>query len=287
MYKRTLSEIKKVQSMKSKKEKHLKKDIRDIFEIILPIGKFNHNIEKEPKLLFKAQNFLLCFLNGTIYDEYGWAEKMPMGFVGPKEIKQPSDIYKLLSMLKKACSRFATMKTSGYWPPNKSKLPKSIDDFLYNSQEKKSWFFYCLKNQPKEMNTVVGDKIQEQTLKQIPDERDRQAAIEYKKPNWNISIYWHKILELHEWIQKYGPVLYAYNQEGPTSIYFLLEEIKEFQSTWTEWSLSNFGYGNKTWTLFVKWMKEKKNIDLDPDKDMLRTKLSEFGWTEKEMEKLK
>jgi hypothetical protein len=271
----------------SKFKPTLDENTKELFNLIIPIAGFPHSTDKESKLLIKAMNFINSLVAVQLSDyklNDEWMKKNKI------EVPKVETYQQLLPILKKACSRFATMKMEGYWPPDKSKLPKSIDDFFYNPRTQKSWMLYCYYHRPEERKEQAANEIKEKVKAEMTSE-DMIAAEKYLPSNWNESIYWKKIRELNEWIKIYGDALHTYNDGGVARLNHLLDYYKEFQSTWESWGINNFGRGNATWNIFIKWMRDRQ-IDLEPDKKELIRKCEDvspdyFNDGNKEWQKIK
>jgi hypothetical protein len=171
------------------------------------------------------------------------------------------------------------MKMEGYSPYDKRVLTNSVDEFFYSPYAKKSWFLVCVFNQPEK----VGDKA-DQVNKEKNDifvnelsDKDKKAFLSGCKKDWLNDVYIDKARKIYEWYAKNWPSIrkyWKYKDEhyhdylpkfGTFILFF--EKYNEFSSTWKDWKLSNFGYGNKTWDIFVKWAKIAHEMDLTVPND--------------------
>ena len=270
----------------------LNKDIYSLFKKVLSIS-IIFNKHKLPetindscsKLLIQSQKYLLSFMNNSYIDDYVWniEWKKKIDLFNNKTFFC-TDIYLLF---KKAIIRYNKMNMDGYWPYDKSNLTHNLSDFLYNPRTHKSWFLYCLCNIPKELKNENHIKIKES----LPEDIQIMAETYIKNKNWNEIEYYKKVNILYDWFNTnykdllkynyvfYGGNIYSYMQRFVT--FFKL--IDEYSTIYNNWSLSNFGYGNKTWSAFIKWILEKYGFDLEPDKDKLKKGVKFFD--EKEAER--
>ena len=264
----------------------LDKDIYSLFKKVLS-NSIIFNKHKLPetendscsKLLIQSQKYLLSFMNNSYVDSYVWNTewKKKIDIFNNKTFFC-TDIYLLF---KKAIIRYNKMHTDGYWPYDKSSLTHNLSDFLYNPRTHKSWFLYCLCNIPQELKNENHIKIKES----LPEDIQIMAEIYIKNKNWNEIEYYKKVNILYDWFNTnhkdllkynyvfYGGNIYSYMQQFIS--FFKL--IDEYSTIYDNWSLSNFGYGNKTWSAFIKWILEKYGFDLKPDKDKLKRGVDAFN----------
>jgi len=262
------------------------KEALSILEKINTIGRFNHIIPElgKPalKLLSKVEWYLLAIknhhLSRTFKLNLDYKEKNNINFEFEKQIQSWNDVEKIVT---KAVKRYSKIKEYGYWPENKSWLPKSMDAFFYNFAERKSWFLYCLHNRPKllkqhiETNKLIdfGSEVR-QYIKGTFEEADEYSKKidDFKEANWDYRKYMKKIRELFKWYVLWEDALKVYNQGEWSHVgtfLKLLEKMKEFADTWESYSFGNFGYKNKTWSRFCKWMDKIYGVELEPASHLL------------------
>jgi hypothetical protein len=170
-------------------------------------------------------------------------------------------------LVRRAVSRFALMRKQGYEPDNKKLLPIYFQDFLYNSQQKKSWFLFCCFHEPVEVN--YSDKV----VLELND-FDRSILLQHKHIDWSEKAYLSRAVKLLNWYKKNVQNLQIYNchitdamtfwQTRFSDIASFLDVIDEYSKTWKEWTIGNFGIGNSTWEYFIRWCRETYGVELDP-----------------------
>jgi len=216
----------------------------------------------------KSVQFIECLQSGFIEREYifdkEWLSKNKINLG-----KLSGDILdgELESCLIKSATRFGKMRKEGNWPYDKSKMTKSIEDWLYNPRTKKSWFLYCLFNRPKSVNQ--SKKIEQDNT----PESIKELFISKKlvKKEWlDNNSYWKKAKEIYDWYEKIREDYNTYHiyESGDWNgvcgnIKKFLDKYKDFIDTWETWNIGNFGLNNATWNKFIIYMKEYYNIILD------------------------
>jgi len=252
------------------KKNMLRNEIKELLLEVLPLGGFTNrppSADKPvPKLFLEAQAFLTLLPRPRVLvREYAF---------DPKWVKDSNIDFKWFEgrpvepLVRKAVKRFATMRVEGYEPERKDILNKSINDFFYNKGAQKSWFLYCVFNEPK---LVRG----EGRMKGCVDlsEEERSVLLSHKRKEWGESEYLVKASSLLAWYKKNEKDLVAYNyyvkdhvqtwKEKFATIDKFLTTIDEFARSWEGWRLGNFGQGNKTWSRFVTWCLQEFDVVLD------------------------
>ena len=255
--------------------------IKEILEIIKEKGGFSTILPSGTKsptaTVLKSVRFIECLLSGFIEKEYifdkEWLIKNKIN-LGKLSYYFTQDDLKLF--FKKASTRFGKMRKEGNWPYDKSKMTKSIEDWLYNPRTKKSWFLYCLFNRPKSVNTskVKGDNTSEEI-------KELFMSKKLVKKEWlNNNSYWKKAKEIYDWYEKIKEDYNKYHiyesgdwQGVCGNIKKFLGKYKEFIDTWETWNIGNFGLNNATWNKFIIYMKEKYSIILDVSERSLKKAL--------------
>jgi len=246
------------------------------------LAKFKNKLpesDKTTKTYFKAEDFLAALQDGSLKEKYlfdpTWVEKNGIDFDNLLSRREktgsfemiPSD--KLEPIIIGAVKNYAAMMKEGFWPFDKRCLTKSVADFCYNYKTKKSWLLYCIFNEPKETQNVITKKIIESL-----DKDDYEFAESMRDElGWDGNKFWPKLSILKNWYDEVNDILYRYNQMSGVdwnskvaTFTHLLDLIDQFRETWkSSWTVGHFGYGNKTWKLFVEWVKSNHNIELEPD----------------------
>jgi len=252
-----------------KKSPELKEEMKQLFLEVLPAGEFtNRPIEEgKPvaKLYLEVQRFLTllpdpkAFAHAYEFDqEWMTKEKIDLNYFEGRAIEP---------LVRRAAKRFALMRKVGYEPEKKSILTKYIQDFFYNSQQKKSWFLFCCFHEPVEINRANKD------LADLAGD-DRAMILKHKPADWSEKDFLLKAVKLLKWYRKTVSDLQVYNYyitDGVTpwqtrfsDFDSFLGVIDEYSKTWKEWTIGNFGLNNGTWDYFVKWCRDTFKVELDP-----------------------
>jgi len=258
--------------------KNISISIKKILSIVKEKGNFSTLLPIGTKLpsatVLKSVQFIECLQSGFIEREYvldhEWLSKNKINLT---ELNGDILTGKLESCLVKAATRFGKMRKEGNWPYDKSKMTKSIEDWLYNPRTKKSWFLYCLFNHPKSINYRFK-KEEDKDVEEIDfSEETMDLFISRKmlKKEWtNLNLFWKKAIEIENWYEKIkeGYNIYHIYESGDWNgvcgnIKKFLDKYKEFIDTWETWNIGNFGLNNATWKKFIIYMREKYNIILD------------------------
>ncbi len=80
------------------------------------------------------------------------------GFLDKNKIKFPADKNWDRAELRQGMRRLSNLLTGGYWPQDKSRLPKDLPSLLYNPQTGTSLFLMVMANEPKLINANANEK---------------------------------------------------------------------------------------------------------------------------------
>lgn len=279
--KRSISVSEETQNISKKNKGRMpisNKGLYDILKLVNEEGNFDHSFPKtlkDPalKTLSKCEKYLKAILKNNlsrimdIDSDYLLKNKIDFSF--QEDIKTYED---LIPILRKSVKRYKKMREEGYYPENKSWTPKNILSFFYNFKTRKSWFLYCLFNRPKKLSESIQEKNSISIKKNLPTDIlvfcSNYFMMNY--PDTSSYTYWSKIKALHGWFVENKDKLHSYNGGNWTGtcgkFERLLDRIKEFSETFSNWSIGNFGYNNPTWKYFLKYIKEKYDLDLSPRK---------------------
>lgn len=225
----------------------------------LPTGE-----SKITKAYKQTQVFLLAAYNGNLQKLFSFAE----GWVNRNKIILPKK-YKTFESFEDdvalAFERLARLRKHGFWPADKSMLPKSIPQFFYNPFTKTSWFLWCLANAPKELQQQQGERI-----KNFLPERARKVSAKLYNTKWSEVVFWQRINQIYNWYMKNRRGLIAVNIGDTftacanTYDHFFDRYCEFLEETFDVVNLGNVGMGNKTWTLFEEYMEREFEADIAP-----------------------
>ncbi|MFX0141037.1 MAG: hypothetical protein ACFFDN_45785 [Candidatus Hodarchaeota archaeon] len=231
------------------------------------------------KTLLRFQEYLMqlkdeCFERRNMWN-WEWKEKGNIRF----KHEWYNNIDKILEDLEFAAKRYQGMKKDGIWPEKKKILTDNIALWMYSEKNEKSWFMYCMNNEPRKIedrqviidrikNSIFVDDLYLPNLKEI----EKEAAEKFRLPDWDEEKYWLKVKEMYEWWRTRRDALQYYNNDFSYIKDFddLLAYMKKYRKTWsTPWVLGNFGLMNKTWNLFATWLKKEVGFNLNVDDEDL------------------
>ena len=225
----------------------------------LPTGK-----SKITKAYKQTQVFLLAAYNGDLQRLFsfseGWMKRNKI--ILPKKYKTFESFENDVAL---AFERLARLRKHGFWPADKTMLPKSIPQFFYNPFTKTSWFLWCLANAPKELQQQQGERI-----KNFLPERARKVSAKLYNTKWNEVVFWQRINQIYNWYTKNRKGLIAVNIGDTftacanTYDHFFDRYCEFLEETFDVVNLGNVGMGNKTWTLFEEYMEREFEADIAP-----------------------
>lgn len=186
-----------------------------------------------------------------------------------------NNIDKILEDLEFAAKRYQEMKKDGIWPEKKKILTDNIALWMYSPKNEKSWFLYCINNEPRRLEDkqVVIDRIKNSIFSDFPHqpnlkEIEKEAAEKFRLPDWDEEKYWLKVKEIYDWWKIRRDVIISYNEpcSGFDDFDDLLKYMDEYRKTWSNpWVLGNFGLMNKTWNRFIEWLKKERGLEIVMD----------------------
>ena len=244
----------------------LKEGMRDLLVEALQLGEFTNKLPGEPvaKLYLEVQKFLALLPSPSeLARAYEWDSAwMSQNNIDLRWFQGRA----VEPLVRRACRRYATMRKEGWEPQKKQILTRYIQDFFYNAPQRKSWFLYCTFNEP---HPVAGAG-REITL----TEDEKVLILEHKRHGWDEREYLVKAKNLLAWYKECaeGARVFNYqirNSMTPWDDHFasfgsLLRTIDEYAKGWSDWTLGNFGRGNKTWARFLDWCRRQYNVELEP-----------------------
>ena len=242
--------------------------MKTLFREVLPLGGFTNKPIEDDKPVAKLYLDAQAFLTLLVTSPQAFAHKYDLDAKWMAAAKIDLDYFKgraIEPLLRRAAKRFAMMRLPEYDPPQKSTMTTYLMDFLYNRQQCKSWFLFCVFNEP----VRVGPEVLNMT------EEDKALLLKHKKADWNESVYLNKGAKLLEWYRANIEGLTVYNTyvmdamamwyEKFGTFSLLLDSIDAYSQTWDHWTPGHFGVHNKTWDCFVKWVKQTWKLEIDPD----------------------
>jgi len=215
----------------------------------------SHN-SPNTKTYKKARQYFFQLVRGTFWqnkvlDEDWWKRcKIPQSW---KTKRWPRS--KLLEGLESLEKLFL----EGYWPPDKSKLPRDLPSLLYNSNTGKSFFFQVLNDIPESNQNKFRDKYSKLT-KLITDEYDFEISRDLV---FNVS----DLVEFNKSLNRSGRngsgkyVERKLPLKNPERLVKSYLRFLEFQDWIEEYNVKMFNPKHK---IFKMWIKdESKDIGVD------------------------
>lgn len=245
--------------------KYLKKEYKDLLEEIYKVYRFKTKIPKSiynpTKKMIYIQNFFDAALNHKLTNKFvfnqKWLKKIDIDkILGTKNIED------LKAWLKLAVDRYRKMMKEGYWPENKKVLTDDFYTFLYNPRTQKSWFLFCVTNEPQtiEKNVVNG-------FKNKFNEKEKNIIETILKDNFDECLFWKKLYSVKKWYEENKPSFTLYNINWAPhcgTFYQFIEKYISFIKTW-DWNslkLGHIGIESGTWKHFIDYMRKEYDIDL-------------------------
>ena len=181
---------------------------------------------------------------------------------------------KLGRLLNKSICRYNKMQTNdNYWPPKKENLTKDLSSFIYNPITRKSWFLYCLSNEPILLKSSIDKTNAKKIMQSIP-EHIREYSFQLLRFGWDELRFWKAIKSMYDWYEENTVKLrefnYSIDQDCGCSYKAVVGTFKRLLSlyhtytgTWQIFNIGSFGMDNKVWPLFLEWAWKTEQVSLD------------------------
>ncbi|HUW39424.1 MAG TPA: hypothetical protein VMV90_00320 [Rectinemataceae bacterium] len=227
-------------------------------------GGFTNKLPKSPeaaptKVLLTAWVFVVSVKNRDFRRRFGpldgaWLSESGIDFPYFRKTPESRD-----EIVLKAVERYALMRSPDHEPVKKEMLSKSLDEFFYNPFTERSWFLYCVFNEPKPITRKVSASERYEGLGFGP--KTKAAVESLRGKGWDREPFLRKVVELYEWYKANRKDVRAYDDaycEGQWIHHFepfseFLDRYRDFSEIWNDWRPGNFGYGNATWKQFASW----------------------------------
>ncbi len=213
---------------------------------------------RSTKTYKKANEYIEKLLNHTFEQEFdkNWKTDNKLKLQPLKELTEKK--------LKLAIIDYTLCFDSKYAPANKSYLPKTITDFIYNPVTKKSQLLYVLNHKPRLLDEAKPDIVRKNIPSEIANEIDK--ILEYKHPN---------ISDVHR-LEVYNATLKTLKQfteikklgKYQTNSNFMY--IKNIERLWLEYlnnkdKIAKFDFSPDSYTFnnFIYYIENEYNVSLD------------------------
>ena len=224
------------------------------------------------KTLLKLEEYLTQLKNESFqsYNSIDWQWAREFNIQYPHSWFNSTD--KIIESMEFAAKRYQELKKEGIWPENKKYLTENIAMWMYNKQAEKSWFLYCVNNEPRKVEDIKTkiDRIKNTIFPDTDNGRiEKKAAEKFRLPAWDEEKYWQNVSEIYDWWKVRDEVIKEaneYRQGGIDGLDELLDRMKQFRDTWDQskpWNLGNFYLKSKTWRLFEEWMEKELNYPIN------------------------
>lgn len=219
------------------------------------------NTSKHKKRTTKTYKKITAHLNQLKSGVFSKRNKLDQDFLTRNKITNGllSKQY-TTSELREGLLRLSNMLTEGYWPFNKEKLPKSLQQLLFNPHTGSSMFLKVMAKAPEQLsksklrrpvdrNEDMTESLLERKLIVLDDLSIREIRVMFKHLQ-AIKNYHTEALEY----DRFGNKLIRYEQPHK-----LLDDYLKWidDQEWLEgFKLSLLNIENKPWKLFTKWASE-------------------------------
>lgn len=244
------------------------KNTLEIIRRALASGGWGHRLDphKPSKLILRAMMYIDRLLIGTMF---GRIELDNSGLPPGSVPQSPLSAGELESMLTKSMQSWVALKDKGAIWAKKMTFP----DWIYNPRSKKSMFLSCLNN-PVDSDQIMKNKIT--VLKGKLKQSDLQAAsnllfkTKRKFDLQEIFEYWRSISDITVWSREHYEKLKVINKYSNVWKSSLcqssgqIEALADYLTTWKTWNPSSISPGKAIWMKFVSWLKQTKDVNLNP-----------------------
>ena len=237
---------------------------------ILPTDKHHYNSTFE-----HFQDAMLCLYEGRFLTKYNlgktdewWRNKYKF-YLNENEITETirdckgnwNQIEIVMVEAAKNYAKWFDIDTEVY---NKDKLPRSINDWIFNAHTKTSMFYISLLNPP----TSAREADAEKTFNNI-NPKIRSIFNSIYQNEWDGFTYWNKISNLVKWYKTYSAEL---NYKDTNCCYWLSGGLIDFINNYKEWlleftnnkpSIKNIGINNNTFNLYIKQKINEHGIEIE------------------------
>lgn len=183
--------------------------------------------------------------------------------------------------IKEGLLRLSYFFDTQYWPIDKSKLPRSLCDLIYNPRQGSSWFLKVMMLEPKKIKEVY------KTKKKYPEQQKKFRI--WLSENYNISIedevvtrIVNDILDEHKYIfkkfAKYQPNFDSWCGTLQTNERFLIRFQEFLREAIFDGKLSvgKLSVESKTYQNFLNWLRQEYKINCDPSEEELKKMKAEY-----------
>ena len=171
--------------------------------------------------------------------------------------------------IKEGIRRLALIYKEGYWPPDKSKLPRSLSDMIYNPRSKSSWILKVMAEEPKTIADTVKP-LDDSVLTLYRTKLFKGVTLtqqEEIKLIRNVNLLIGKQREINKHLEPYlqhtnfsGKFGARTNNFYDTHIGWLISWCKDIRVE-TVWN---------TYGLFVRWARDFHKMEIEPSNDNVR-----------------
>ncbi len=263
-------------SQQYKLEPATKKVIEELEKIKIPNGTplFKKLIKPEDdkhysQTIKRLQYNLLQLYNGWFIEENinnldQWFVKKYSYYISDKNIELIKECRhnwpKVIDLVVKTANRYAKWFKSTNEVLDKTKLNRTIPDFLFRPDIKISNFYLCLDKNPTEAKEVIAENMYNKLPSFVHTYFD-----ELYNDEWDGMAYWNKIYSVYKWYKEHKDDLiseninYSYWFQGADTF---MQGYRDFLVQMSgKLYLKHFGTNVPTWNWFIATKKEEHGIN--------------------------
>lgn len=252
------------------KMKKIKVDDEPIFKHESPIDRNHYTVLyghfQDAMIALHEGRFLTKYPIGQLED---WFQKKFKYYLKEKDIIEIirdlkgswNFIAKFMNVTIKNYAKWFAINTEQY---DKSKLPRNINDWIYNAHNKTSMFYVSIFTEPTDCREADAEKVYNSIRPEY-----RRAVKELKKESFDGFTFWTKIKGIIKWHIHYYDYLIEHDSNCS---YWLSPSITNYLYNYSNWLLNmtngepflkNIGVGVPTWDLYIKQHIQSHGITID------------------------
>jgi hypothetical protein len=169
--------------------------------------------------------------------------------------------------IREGIRRLALIHKEGYWPPDKTRVPRSLSDMIYNPRSKSSWFLKVMAEEPKPIADTVKP-LDDSVLATYRKKLFKGKALTDGEENTLINKVNLLIGKQREIEKHLAPYLHHTSFSGKFGARRFYETHIDWLLSWCQDIRVETVWG--TWGAFVRWARDFHQMEIEPSDDNVR-----------------